>query len=198
MSNDKLESLKQRAAARLEAASQRLNQNLGGTLSNGGLQAPPTFSTASDQASLQAASALFSEATETAPIGALAGLGTDGAATKEQPPAPTGKWRCVVDSNYVSIDLTADIAEAGSLSAQGSIVYKGTTKIYEVSGQGDWTALPPDPSSPNWIFKFRLQPSNHAIFSWFARPTSSPNHLTNRFVVPNNGGVVETNCERIG
>nr|WP_070959215.1 hypothetical protein [Hyphomonas sp. Mor2] len=198
MTDDKFDSLRQRVEARRLAASRKLQQTLGKSGSLAQSSAPPTADTPVDQVRLQAASAPFQGDVETVPIGAPTPYGDEPAVAAKRPDAPTGRWRCIVHSSVVSIDLIANIAADGSLSGQGTIIYVATNRIYQVSGQGDWTALPPDPSSPNWLFKFRLQPSNHAIFSWFATPTSSPNHMTNRFVVPNNGGVVETNCERIG
>jgi len=85
------------------------------------------------------------------------------------------------------------------LSGKGTIVYLATSRIIHVQGPGDWTALPPDASSPEWLFKFRMHPSSkHAIFSWYARPTESPNHMRRRFVMPDQSGIVETSCERIG
>ncbi|MCR9223338.1 MAG: hypothetical protein NXH70_04645 [Hyphomonas sp.] len=205
MTDDKTESLRQRVTRRREAASQKLKQALGKpeTVPQP-IARPAPSGVVIEQAGLQAASAGFQGEADHGPIGSPALHGDDPAATTEpadtpkRPAAPTGQWRCIVHSNVVSIDLTATIAEDGTLTGQGTLIYVGTSKIYEVSGKGDWTALPPDPSSPDWLFKFRLQPSNHAIFSWFAAPTSSPNHMTNRFVVPHKGGVVETNCERIG
>lgn len=198
MTDDKIESLKRRVAERREAASRKLKETLGGRLPSQPSQAARTASPGMDQATMQAAGAMFGEPTETDPIGARTRYGTETAPTSARPAAPTGKWRCIVNSRIVSIDLIANVSENGSLSGQGTIVYVATNRIYQVSGQGDWTALPPDPTSPKWLFKFRLQPSNHPIFSWFAARTESANHLNSRFVVPNNGGVVETNCERVG
>lgn len=205
MTDDKTESLRQRVTRRREAASQKLKQALGmPEVVPQPMPRPASTGVIIEQAGLQAVSAGFQGEADHGPIGSPSLYGDDTAVTTEtsdtpkRPAAPTGSWRCIVHSNVVSIDLTASIAEDGTLTAQGTIIYVATNRIYEVSGKGDWTALPPDPSSPSWLFKFRLQPSNHAIFSWFAAPTSSPNHMTNRFVVPQNGGVVETNCERIG
>lgn len=195
MSDDKFEDLKRRVAARREAASQNMRETFSGQMPTPAHQAPLTPLAGFDQISMQTASAIFNEPTETDPAGMQA---PEAVQSTPRPAAPTGQWRCIVNSNPVTIDLVARISENGSLSGRGTILYVATNKIYEVSGQGDWTVFPPDANSPKWLFKFRLQPSNHAIFSWFASPTASPNHLQNRFVVPNNGGVVETNCERIG
>lgn len=192
MTDDKIDSLRKRVTERREAASRRLKETISGK------KPPPERAAIRDQATLQAAGAAFSEHAETDPIGAGATYGFGNETVAERPAAPVGRWRCIVHSSVVSIDLVASIVQDGSLSGQGSIIYVGTNRLFNVSGQGDWTALPPDSSSTNWLFKFRLQPANHAIFSWFAAPTSSPNHLYNRFVVPDNGSVVETNCERIG
>jgi|GEM_PF-1954831 len=198
MTEDKFDSLRQRVEARRLAASRKLQQTLGKSDPFAQPSVPAAAAAMGDQARLQAASAPFQGDAEIDPLGAPRAYGADTAPETKQPAAPTGKWRCIVHSNIVSIDLVATIAPDGTLSGQGTIIYVATNRIYQVSGPGDWMALPPDPSSTDWLFKFRLQPSNHAIFSWFAAPTESPNHMTNRFVVPNNGGVVETNCERIG
>ncbi|MEO9971362.1 MAG: hypothetical protein ABJG15_16320 [Hyphomonadaceae bacterium] len=202
MSDDKLESLKKRLAARQDAALQRLKQNHGSRLSAMPSQNRPTPPVGAEppgiQAAMQTKCAMFETHADTLPIGAPLDLVAEATPATARPAAPTGKWRCVVNSPVVSIDLVANIAGNGSLAGQGTIVYVHTSRIFQVSGQGDWTALPPDPNATSWLFKFRLQPSNHAIFSWFAAPTQSPNHLQNRFVIPDNKGIVETNCERIG
>lgn len=198
MTDDKVESLKKRVAERREAASRKLKENLGRQSSPERRDPilPPLAEF--DQASLQAASSILAAPNDIDHTGAQALYGAEGENPPQRPAAPTGRWRCVVNSNVVSIDLIANISENGELSGQGTIVYVSTNRIYEVSGKGDWTALPPDTEAKDWLFKFRLQPSTHAIFSWFAAPTDSPNHMQNRFVVPHGGGTVETNCERIG
>ena len=198
MTDDKRDSLKQRVTERRNAAARKLRENLGGGVSFNPPQKPSTQAVGVDQLSQQMTGAMYAAQTETDPIGTLARYGEDQQDATGRPAAPTGQWRCIVNSDIVSIDLIANISADGTLSAQGTLVYVVTNKIYEVSGQGDWTALPPDTEAPNWLFKFRVQPSTHAIFSWFAAPTQSPNHLHNRFVLPNNRGVVETHCERIG
>jgi len=198
MNHEKIKSLKKRVAERREAASQKFKESVADRASLAGHKAPPKPLATLDRASLQAASAMFGAPTDTDPIGAQSVYGADTEKTVKRPAAPTGQWRCVVNSNVVSIDLIANISENGELSGQGTIVYVATNRIYQVSGKGDWMALPPDPNTTDWLFKFRLQPSNHPIFSWFASPTESPNHMQNRFVIPNGGGVVETNCERTG
>lgn len=198
MTDDKVESLKKRVTERREAASRTLKANLGrqASLERRGPILPPLAGF--NQASLQAASSILAAPTNFEDTGTQALYGAEADKPPERPAAPTGRWRCVVNSNVVSIDLIANISENGELSGQGTIVYVATNRIYEVSGKGDWTALPPDPEAKDWLFKFRLQPSTHAIFSWFAAPTDSPNHMQNRFIVPYGGGTVETNCERIG
>lgn len=198
MTDDKVESLKKRVAERREAASRKLKENLGQQTSPERRDPilPPLAGF--DQASLQAASSILAAPNDIDHTGAQALYGAEAEKPPQRPASPTGRWRCVVNSNVVSIDLIANISENGELSGQGTIVYVATNRIYEVSGKGDWTALPPDTEAKDWLFKFRLQPSTHAIFSWFAAPTDSPNHMQNRFVVPHGGGTVETNCERIG
>lgn len=199
MTDDKVESLKRRVAERREAASRKLKEKLGGGQVSIDRQTPrlPPFADL-NQTSLQAASSILAAPKDSDHTGTHSLCGAEAEKPPERPAAPTGRWRCVVNSNVVSIDLIANISENGELSGQGTIVYVATNRIYEVSGKGDWTALPPDTEAKDWLFKFRLQPSNHAIFSWFAAPTDSPNHMQNRFVVPHGGGTVETNCERIG
>lgn len=197
MSSDKFESLKKQMNDRMEAASKRLNKTLGGPTPRYRLQTGTPQAPVSRQASLQAATAVFYDEMGSVYSGAPTAMGMNGALGADQPPTPIGTWRCIVNSDIVSIDVTATIAGDGTLNGQGYIVYVYTNKIYNVSGKGDWLALPPDQDSSNWLFKFRLHPSNHPIFSWFASPTDSPNHLYNRFVVPDRGSVVETNCERV-
>ncbi len=194
MSDDHLDYMRKQAAQRLAAATQRLDNRFGNRskASPADLQTPT--SPILDRSALQSASLSPFEQSQ---IGHSA-FGTDEAQAPERPPAPVGSWRCIVSSRWVSIDLVANIAEDESLSAQGTLIYAVTNKMFEVSGQGNWLALPPDETSPNWLFQFRLKPSNHAIFSWFAGPTDSPNHLYNRFVSPQTGSVVETHCERQG
>lgn len=191
MSDDKFEALRKRVADKMDANTKRLNEKLKKRLPEQRLAATPQ-SISPTQADIQAASAKF-----TADIAPLP-LGTNTTPMAGRPAAPTGTWRCIVNSNIVSIDLTANINANGSLLGKGTIVYLGTSRIVNVQGQGDWVALPPDASSPEWLFKFRMHPSNHAIFSWYARPTESPNHLRHRFVMPDQSGTVETTCERIG
>jgi len=125
-------------------------------------------------------------------------LGTAAAAAQGMPSPPVGVWGCVVNSAPVTIELQMEVAPNQSLFGRGTIVYNGTSAIYQVQGQGDWSALPPDQFVPHWNFKFRMFPSNHAIFSWFAGPTDSPNHLYNFFTNPQTGDQVETACQRIG
>ncbi len=115
-----------------------------------------------------------------------------------QPAAPVGVWRCVVNSSVVSIDLQMQVNPDRTLAGRGTIIYVGTSSVYNVQGYGDWTALPPDASSPNWLYKFRMNPPNHAIFSWFAGPTGTPGNLYNVFQDQNDGSLVETACQRIG
>ncbi|MEM6555415.1 MAG: hypothetical protein AAF642_06045 [Pseudomonadota bacterium] len=192
MTDDNIENLRKRVNDRREAASAKLREALGKSPSTRQTESPPH----ADQASLQAASAMFQQSSAMAAVGNHPTYGDETTPSSDKPAAPTGQWRCSVNSPIVSIDLMANIAKDGSLSGQGTIIYVATNRMFQVSGKGDWTLLPPDQSSEDWLFKFRLHPSNHAIFSWFASPTDSPNHMSNRFVSPNTGGVVETRCER--
>lgn len=194
MTDDHIEKLRKRVEERRKAASAKLRDALGKAPSppqTGGTPQP-------DQASLQAASAVFQQDMSAPAIEPPVTYGEETEPSTDKPAAPAGQWRCIVNSPIVSIDLVANIAEDGSLSGQGTIIYVATNRMFQVSGKGDWTLLPPDQSSEDWLFKFRLHPSNHAIFSWFASPTDSPNHMANRFVSPSTGGVVETRCEKQG
>ncbi|MHA7901486.1 MAG: hypothetical protein ACX94B_16615 [Henriciella sp.] len=194
MSEDKYRSMKDQAAKRLAEATQRLGRRLEPSFTDSTEPEQPIEPRSLDRIALQAATlSPFEQSQRDA-----GALGDDETAIPPRPAAPVGSWRCIVSSKWVSIDLVANIAEDESLTAQGTLIYPATNKMFQVSGSGNWLALPPDDTSSNWLFQFRLQPSNHAIFSWFAGPTDSPNHLYNRFVSPNSGNVVETHCERQG
>ncbi|MEM6654119.1 MAG: hypothetical protein AAGA72_01760 [Pseudomonadota bacterium] len=194
MTDDNIGNLRKRVNERRQAASAKLKEALGKPSS-----APQAGAhTHPDQASRQAASAMFQQDMAASADENPFTYGEETAPSTDKPAAPTGQWKCVVNSPIVSIDLVANIAEDGSLSGQGTIIYVSTNRMFQVSGKGDWILLPPDPSSEDWLFKFRLHPTNHAIFSWFASPTDSPNHMANRFVSPSTGGVVVTRCERKG
>jgi len=117
---------------------------------------------------------------------------------KAQVQPPVGVWDCYVNSSVVSISLRMQVAPTNQLVGQGSITYVQTSRIYNVQGNGDWVYLPPDSGQQVGLFKFRMQPQNHAIFSWFARPTGDPRFMNNRFQNPETGDVVETACQRIG
>lgn len=195
MSDEKFDSLKKRVADRIDSLTKSLDQNLSKHVSGDRLKAlPPGL----DQTSLQTESAILGEGAGNTHLMPSQLHGGDLMGATGSLLSLAGQWRCVVNSNIVAIDLIANVQANGTLFGQGTIVYIATNRIYKVKGPGDWTVLPPDQSSPDEMIKFRLQPSNHAIFSWFAKQTGAPNHLRNRFVVANNGGVVETACERIG
>ena len=113
---------------------------------------------------------------------------------------PAGFWRCVVNSNIVSIDVQLQIAPNQQLQFQGSIVYVNTGRIYNVRGPGRWLLSPPEQNYPQGLFRFQMQPmdGNHAIFSMFAAPTGDPNFLANQFYNPQSGTTTDTRCQRIG
>ncbi|MEZ5675748.1 hypothetical protein SAMN06265173_10413 [Thalassovita litoralis] len=113
-------------------------------------------------------------------------------------PNLAGVWRCVSNSPVVSIDLYLQVYPNQQLQGQGSIVYAGTGRIYNVQGGGAWSVSPPDPQETQWLIRFQLMPQNHAVFSIFARPTGDPNGLYNMFYHPQTGETVETSCARIG
>ncbi|MCG6903741.1 MAG: hypothetical protein LJE68_13780 [Rhodobacter sp.] len=114
------------------------------------------------------------------------------------PPAPpVGLWTCNVNSPVVSVELQMQVNPDFTLAARGTIVYLGTSAIYNVEGFGDWEFFPPEKGTPDGLFKFRMQPQNHAIFDWFAQPTNYPDTLYNQYRNPQTGGVTETACQRI-
>lgn len=115
-----------------------------------------------------------------------------------QPAAPTGSWRCVANSQKGTVDLNLQVAPNGQLSGNGSVIYAGSYTAYNIQGNGDWTALPPDMNSNEWLFKFRLHPSNHPIVVIYARPTNDPNFLSNVYYNPQDGTTVRTSCQKQG
>ncbi|GAA6198858.1 hypothetical protein [Aquicoccus sp. SU-CL01552] len=122
------------------------------------------------------------------------------AAAQQAAPVPNlaGMWRCVSNSQTVSIDLQLQVYPNQQLQGRGTIVYVNTSRIYNVQGAGTWSIAPPDAQVPQWLIRFQLAPQNHAIFSIFARPTGDPYSLYNLFQDPQSGSVVETSCARIG
>ncbi|MAP95209.1 MAG: hypothetical protein CMK07_09700 [Ponticaulis sp.] len=112
-------------------------------------------------------------------------------------PAP-GLWHCIANSPVVSIDMQYQVGPNGQLAGQGSIVYSGTWRTYNVAGYGRWAAQPPDQYSDQWLYQFQISPQNHAVFSVYARPTSSPGYLNNVFHSPQTGQTTETSCQKIG
>ena len=115
-----------------------------------------------------------------------------------QPAAPTGSWRCVANSPSGTIDLNLNVAPNGQLTGNGSVIYSGSYAAYNVQGSGDWLAMPPDSQSNEWLFKFRLHPSNHPIVVVYARPTNDPNFLNNTFYNPQTGMTTNTSCQKQG
>lgn len=198
MSDDRLEAMKKRMADRLKASSQGLSDKLSGRVAEPAPEAPAPRTNIASQAGLQAGNERVFAAAQLGERVWASRYGDGDVNPLTPPPAPTGQWRCIVESPYVSIDLVANISEAHTLSAQGTLIYTGTLRVYEVSGPGDWLAIAPDKDSTKWLFSFMLKPSTHAVFRWFASPTDSPNHLQNRWVHPETGQVVETWCERTG
>ena len=119
---------------------------------------------------------------------------------KQAYPVPNlaGIWRCIANSQVVSVDVYYQVFPDQNLQGQGTIVYAGTSQIYNVQGYGRWSVSPPEGMGGQWLIRFQLQPQNHAIFSVFARPTGDPNGLYNRFTNPQTGNTIETSCQRIG
>ncbi|MEL6567141.1 MAG: hypothetical protein AAFQ22_01905 [Pseudomonadota bacterium] len=115
-----------------------------------------------------------------------------------QPMSPVGQWRCIANSQIVSIDMMYNVGPGGQLAGQGSIVYSGTWRTFNVAGYGRWIAAPPDQTSNEWMFSFQIMPQNHASFTLHARPTGDPNALYNSFYNPQTGNTTETSCARIG
>jgi hypothetical protein len=114
------------------------------------------------------------------------------------PQPPVGFWNCVVNAPWGGIQLVMQVAPDNTLIGEGNIIYAGTSGNYQVRGNGDWIAFPPEPGSPSWLYKFRMFPQNHAIFSWFVRPTGDPDNLYNTWQDPQTGAVTETACQRAG
>ncbi|MEO0936541.1 MAG: hypothetical protein AAFY38_00130 [Pseudomonadota bacterium] len=113
---------------------------------------------------------------------------------------PAGYWRCVSNSQIVSIDLELQIAPNQQLQHRGSIIYVQTNRVFQVQGFGRWSLLPDDQTGQGPAFQFQMQPAagNHAIFSIFARPTNDPRFLSNSFYNPQTGTTTNTSCQRLG
>ncbi|MAK61116.1 MAG: hypothetical protein CMK09_09085 [Ponticaulis sp.] len=114
-------------------------------------------------------------------------------------PSPAlGQWHCISNSPIVSIDIYYQVGPNGQLMGQGSIVYSGTWRSYNVAGYGRWAAQPPDQYSDQWLYQFQISPQNHAVFSVYARPTDNPSFLNNVFYNPQTGNTTETSCQKVG
>ncbi|MEL7099138.1 MAG: hypothetical protein AAGM84_09955 [Pseudomonadota bacterium] len=113
---------------------------------------------------------------------------------------PAGYWRCVSNSQVVSIDLELQVAPNQQLQHRGSIIYVQTNRVFQVQGFGRWAVIPPDQPGQSPLVHFQMQPAagNHAIFSVYARPTGNPNFMNNRFQNPQTGNLIETSCQRLG
>ncbi|MEM6305471.1 MAG: hypothetical protein AAF744_12180 [Pseudomonadota bacterium] len=113
---------------------------------------------------------------------------------------PAGSWRCIVNSEVVTIDVQMVVAPNQQLQFQGSILYLHTGRAFNVWGPGRWLLSPPDQAYPAGLFRFQMQPSggNHAIFSMFAAPTGDPRFLGNQFFNPQTGTTTNTRCQRLG
>lgn len=110
---------------------------------------------------------------------------------------PAGKWRCVVNSPIVSIDLLLD-AQPGNVSTQGSLIYVQTHKVYDIAGQANWTWGPAE-DGQGLFTRIQVFPAkDHATFSVFARYMGDPNHLWNVWQNPQTGQTVDTRCQRVG
>lgn len=116
--------------------------------------------------------------------------------TLKPAPAP-GVWRCVANSQIVTIDVNLQVAANGQLAGQGTIIYLGTWQTYNIEGYGRWAAMPPDQNSNEWLFHFQFAPQNHSVVSVYARPTNNPNFLNNRFYNPQTGNTTETSCQKL-
>ena len=116
------------------------------------------------------------------------------------PAAPVGLWQCTVNSSNYGLELEMEIGGDGTLYARGLVIYHGLQNPFtQVSGFGDWVALPPDQGSDQYLFKFRMFPEaqNHPIVTWYARP-AGPGIMYNVFYPPGTGDVVETQCSKFG
>ena len=124
-----------------------------------------------------------------------------------QPFNPAGIWMCTVNAhsnnpsgNY-GLEVTMQVGPSGELVAQGVVLYHQlANNIQNVQGYGDWTWLPPGTEAKEGLFKFRMQPQNHAIITWFASPIG-PGRMYNLFKGTRADGTtanVETQCQQTG
>ena len=108
-----------------------------------------------------------------------------------------GTWRCVMNSQPASIDITVQLAPDQSLFARGTYILNGTSAFYQIQGPGRW-AVGPDDSAPGQTFAhMQVVPGNVASFTIHPAWIGDPNNLYTLFYPPG-GGVVETACQRIG
>ena len=110
---------------------------------------------------------------------------------------PAGLWRCVMNSVAVSIDVQYQIAPDRSLVGQGTVVFSGTSAIYQVQGAGRWSAGG-SPETGRFTYAFQLLPPNHASFTLFTEPTGDPNAYYQLRQNLSQGGQAETACQRFG
>ncbi|PTX04252.1 hypothetical protein [Pararhodobacter aggregans] len=109
-----------------------------------------------------------------------------------------GVWRCVMNSQPASIDMTVQLAPDQSLYAEGTYILNGTSAFYQIRGPGRW-AVGPDNSMPGQTFvHMQVIPGNVATFSIHPAWIGDPNNMYALFQPPGGGGPVETACQRIG
>lgn len=116
------------------------------------------------------------------------------------PSPPVGLWQCTASSPVYGLELEVQVAPDGTLYARGMVIYYGLQNPFtQVEGYGDWTMLPPDANSDQYLFKFRMFPQaqNHPIVTWYARPAGR-GILYNLFRDPQTGSTVETQCAKFG
>ncbi len=116
------------------------------------------------------------------------------------PTAPVGLWQCTVNGGTYGVEMEMQVSPDGTLYARGMVIYYGLQNPFtQVEGFGDWTLLPPDATSDQYMFTFRMFPQaqNHPIVSWHVHPAGQ-GIMYNLFQNPQTGTMVETQCAKFG
>ncbi len=116
------------------------------------------------------------------------------------PSAPVGLWQCTVNGNTYGVEMEMQVSPDGTLYARGMVIYYGLQNPFtQVEGYGDWTLLPPDATSDQYMFTFRMFPQaqNHPIVTWHVHPAGQ-GIMYNLFQHPQTGAMVETQCAKFG
>lgn len=117
-----------------------------------------------------------------------------------------GLWNCTVnarssnpDGNF-GLELEVQMQNNNTLFARGVVIYPQlANNIQRVEGQGDWSSSPAEGNKGEMI-KFRMQPQNHPIVTWFA-PFNGSGSMYNLFSFTSEQGAastVETQCRKRG